>query len=144
MNQLPASQFKEMTAALRENAACTVMIECEPCYLLSPNTGEIIDPGEWHVKTIIEPPSGSLPGLVAIESIRGNLDSEAWAVSINSCAECCGDCSREISGDDMLTEINPPGGYGRMQFLVCDSCMRSGRWDHWIAEHWPNWPELST
>ena len=44
---------------------------------------------------------------------------------------------------DFLTEINPEGGYGRPQFLCCDDCMRSGRWDHWIAEHFPNWPRSS-
>ncbi len=58
--------------------------------------------------------------------------------------DTCGDpaCTTpEFRPDTMLTQINPPGGYGLPQFLVCDTCMRSGRWDHWIAEHWPNWPE---
>lgn len=53
----------------------------------------------------------------------------------------CGDCRRKISDEEFLTEINPPGGYGRMQVLICDECMRTGRWDHRKKEHWPNWPE---
>lgn len=53
----------------------------------------------------------------------------------------CADCKRETTDEEFLTEINPPGGYGRPQVLVCDACMNSGRWDHWKAEHWPNWPE---
>jgi hypothetical protein len=53
---------------------------------------------------------------------------------------CC-DCDEPKLGSDMATEVNPPGGYGREQLLVCDDCMRSDRWAHWRAEHWPNWPE---
>jgi hypothetical protein len=58
-------------------------------------------------------------------------------------AGCCDTACKkqDLEPDDMLTEINPPGGYDRGQVLVCDECMKSGRWDHWIAEHWPNWPE---
>ena len=55
--------------------------------------------------------------------------------------DCC-DCAREVADEEFYTQINPEGGYGRPQALVCDACMRSGRWDHWISEHWPNWPEL--
>ena len=54
----------------------------------------------------------------------------------------CGDCKRTSdNGQDFFTQINPKGGYGLPQLLVCDECMRSGRWNHWIAEHFPNWPE---
>lgn len=53
----------------------------------------------------------------------------------------CNDCGKTGEPDGFLTLINPEGGYGRPRFLVCDWCMRSGRWDYWIAEHWPNWPE---
>lgn len=57
---------------------------------------------------------------------------------------CGGGCDRVLPKDRYFTEINPPGGYGREQLLVCDDCMRSGSWDHWIAEHMPNWPEKRT
>lgn len=54
----------------------------------------------------------------------------------------CGDCDRVVDGKwEFLTEVNPPGGYGRWRVLVCDPCMRSGRWDSWIELHWPNWPD---
>lgn len=53
----------------------------------------------------------------------------------------CHDCMKPVAPEEFLTQINPPTGYGRPAFRVCDDCMRSGRWDHWIAEHWPNWPE---
>lgn len=51
----------------------------------------------------------------------------------------CADCG---ASDESLyyTTINPEGGYDRPRVLVCDACMRSGRWDRWIAEHWPTWP----
>lgn len=52
----------------------------------------------------------------------------------------CNDCKKFEPGQ-FLTEINPEGGYGRPQFLVCDDCMKSSRWDHWKADHWQNWPE---
>lgn len=48
----------------------------------------------------------------------------------------CGDCKRALSDDQFLTEVNPEGGYGRPQLLVCDDCMNSGRWDWWLEEHW--------
>jgi hypothetical protein len=54
----------------------------------------------------------------------------------------CSDCHDGIPGHEYLTEINPRGGYGREQVLVCDGCMRSGRWDEWKAQKWPNWPNL--
>jgi hypothetical protein len=53
----------------------------------------------------------------------------------------CGDCGAAVADEAFYTEINPEGGYGRPQLLVCDACMKSGRWDYWIGEHWPNWPE---
>lgn len=56
----------------------------------------------------------------------------------------CDDCKREIRDQDFATEINPEGGYGRSRVVICDDCMRSGRWDHWKSEHWPNWPERRT
>jgi hypothetical protein len=46
----------------------------------------------------------------------------------------CGDCEQDKPGFAMMTEINPEGGYGRPQLLVCDDCMRSGRWDEWRME----------
>jgi hypothetical protein len=52
----------------------------------------------------------------------------------------CGDCKRGLPDSASLTEVNPSGGYGRPQLLVCDDCMRSGRWDAWKAKHWPDWP----
>lgn len=55
----------------------------------------------------------------------------------------CGDCGKEVGGDEFFTLINPEGGYGQPQFLACDACMKSGRWDHWIKEHWPAWPQES-
>ena len=54
----------------------------------------------------------------------------------------CEDCKRVVDASAYFTEINPPGGYGRAQVLVCDDCMKSGRWDDWKAEKWENWPEL--
>jgi hypothetical protein len=54
----------------------------------------------------------------------------------------CADCKRECSGDEFLTQINPPGGYGIEQVLVCDPCMQSERWDDWKKRKWPNWPNL--
>ena len=53
---------------------------------------------------------------------------------------CC-DCSQKIRDWEYATEINPEGGYGRPRLVVCDPCMRSGRWDEWKQEHWPNWPD---
>lgn len=53
----------------------------------------------------------------------------------------CDDCHEGIPGDKYLTQINPKGGYGQPRMLVCDDCMRSGRWDDWKARKWPNWPE---
>lgn len=52
---------------------------------------------------------------------------------------CC-DCHAHIGDEQYATEVNPRGGYGEAQAVVCDSCMTSGRWDHWIKEHWPEWP----
>lgn len=52
----------------------------------------------------------------------------------------CGDCGAVVVDSEFYTEINPPGGYGRAQFLCCDACMRSGRWDSWKARFWKNWP----
>lgn len=52
----------------------------------------------------------------------------------------CADCKEQVRDLDYYTEVNPEGGYDRPQVLVCDECMKSGRWDHWIREHWPNWP----
>lgn len=52
----------------------------------------------------------------------------------------CGDCKSPLEDEALYTEVNPAGGYDQPQLLVCDDCMRSGRWDHWIAEHWPTWP----
>lgn len=52
----------------------------------------------------------------------------------------CHDCKAPMEGAKMYTEINPPGGYGREHILVCDDCMRSGRWDEWKSKHWTNWP----
>jgi len=60
---------------------------------------------------------------------------------MNDVEHRCGDCRRVVRDDENLTEINPPGGYGRPQLLVCDDCMRSGRWDDWKRRKWPNWPE---
>ena len=54
----------------------------------------------------------------------------------------CIDCEKPIVADEFYTEVNPPGGYDLPQALVCDDCMRSGRWDYWKSEHWPNWPEV--
>lgn len=54
---------------------------------------------------------------------------------------CGGGCDRVLADDHFFTEVNPPGGFGREQLLVCDDCMRSGEWDYWKSEHWPNWPE---
>ena len=53
----------------------------------------------------------------------------------------CADCKQEVADEEYLTQINPEGGYNRPQVLICDDCMLSGRWNHWINEHWPNWPE---
>lgn len=53
----------------------------------------------------------------------------------------CNDCGKFGAGAEFLTLINPEGGYGRARFLCCDDCMKSGRWDDWKAQHWPNWPE---
>ena len=66
---------------------------------------------------------------------QGNVESKVIVLSP------CHSCGRYKGAGGMLTEINPEGGYGRPQFLCCDDCMMSGRWDHWKAEHWPNWPE---
>jgi hypothetical protein len=53
----------------------------------------------------------------------------------------CEDCKVELKDDEYYTVINSEGGYGRHRVLVCDECMRSGRWDYWKSQHWPNWPE---
>jgi hypothetical protein len=58
----------------------------------------------------------------------------------DSLASACVDCEKGLKDDEFYTEVNPPGGYGRPQVLVCDGCMKSGRWDYWISKHWPNWP----
>jgi hypothetical protein len=50
-----------------------------------------------------------------------------------TCTDCHKDCTTEF-----LTEINPPGGFGRRQVLVCDECMKSGRWNGWKAQHQSN------
>jgi hypothetical protein len=47
----------------------------------------------------------------------------------------CGDCTRIFEIGDKVTIINEEGNYGRREFAVCEDCMKSGRWDHWIAEH---------
>jgi hypothetical protein len=60
---------------------------------------------------------------------------------VNDGGWVCGDCRGTKRGDEFATEVNPPGGYGRPQLLVCDDCMRSDRWAHWRAEKWPNWPD---
>jgi hypothetical protein len=52
----------------------------------------------------------------------------------------CNSCHRAVSGSQYLTEVNPPGGYGREQVLVCDDCMASDEWAHWRSRKWPNWP----
>lgn len=43
----------------------------------------------------------------------------------------CADCKQTIKAREFYTVVNPPGGYGREQVLVCDPCMASGRWDDW-------------
>jgi hypothetical protein len=53
----------------------------------------------------------------------------------------CDDCEVEKSDEDYFTEVNPPGGYGRTRYIVCDDCMKEPRWDWWRARNWPNWPE---
>jgi hypothetical protein len=45
----------------------------------------------------------------------------------------CGDCKRHVEDDKFYTEVNPEGGHGRPQLLICDDCMTSGRWDDWKA-----------
>ena len=57
--------------------------------------------------------------------------------------DTCSSCSQEIAGEQFLTQVNPPGGYGLPQVLVCDECMRK-YFQHWIAEHWPTWPDKVT
>jgi hypothetical protein len=48
---------------------------------------------------------------------------------------CGGGCGRVLPDTMYFTEVNPPGGFGREQVLVCDECMGSGRWDYWKARH---------
>lgn len=60
----------------------------------------------------------------------------------NSADLVCGDCGKEVGGEEHFTVINPEGGYDQPQFLCCDACMRSGRWEYWKSKHWPNWPDL--
>ena len=55
----------------------------------------------------------------------------------------CGDCGTSGIRGRHLTEINAEGHHNRPQFLVCDDCMCSGRWDDWKTEYWPTWPEKS-
>lgn len=47
----------------------------------------------------------------------------------------CGDCKKPVEDDAFYTEVNPEGGHGRPQLLVCDDCINSGRWDAWKQEH---------
>lgn len=54
----------------------------------------------------------------------------------------CGTCGKRVEGDEMFTEVNPKGGYGMDQVLICDECMASSEWASWRARHWANWPEL--
>jgi hypothetical protein len=52
----------------------------------------------------------------------------------------CSDCGQECGAEKFLTEVNPPGGYGLAQMLVCDECMTGEDWSDWRARMWPNWP----
>lgn len=52
----------------------------------------------------------------------------------------CADCKRKMLDEDFLNEVNPPGGYGDYQVLLCDECMGSDKWAPWREEHWPTWP----
>lgn len=52
----------------------------------------------------------------------------------------CSDCGQPAT---VITEVNPEGGHGMRMHVVCDDCMRSGRWDNWKAAHWPDWPKMT-
>lgn len=54
--------------------------------------------------------------------------------------DSCSNCKRRMDGEEYLTQVNPPGGYGRPQILICDDCMRLPKYDYWRSEHWPDWP----
>ena len=43
----------------------------------------------------------------------------------------CGDCGRLVPFNQYLTEVNPPGGFGQDQVLLCDDCIKSPQWDYW-------------
>jgi hypothetical protein len=54
----------------------------------------------------------------------------------------CSDCGKKFEDNDYHTQVNPRGGYGREEVIICDECMISGKWDHWLKEHWTDWPRL--
>jgi hypothetical protein len=71
---------------------------------------------------------------------RGYLPKDNCVNNSHSKKATCGDCGTSDE-QEFYTTINPEGGYGRPELLVCDACMKSGRWDYWKSQHWPNWPE---
>ena len=52
---------------------------------------------------------------------------------------CCL-CGQGMRPDQYYTEINPPGGYDRDQYIVCDDCMKTPEMDDWKRRKWTNWP----
>jgi hypothetical protein len=52
----------------------------------------------------------------------------------------CAVCRKAVEGDTYFTEVNPPGGYGFPQVLVCDTCMASHPFANWLGRKWVNWP----
>lgn len=46
----------------------------------------------------------------------------------------CATCEKPVEGEEFFTEVNPPGGYGRDQVLVCDDCLFSELWADYRAE----------
>ncbi len=45
----------------------------------------------------------------------------------------CNSCDRDLPDSAYFTEVNPPNGYGRAQFLICDDCLLSNQWADWRA-----------
>lgn len=53
----------------------------------------------------------------------------------------CADCGKPVLDELYYTQVNPEGGYGQPQLLICDDCMATERWAWWRRKRWPNWPE---
>jgi len=43
----------------------------------------------------------------------------------------CSDCGKLIADQEFLTVVNPLGGYGMPEVIICDPCRDSDKWADW-------------